>query len=168
MNVAEIKNLLDKFYRGETSDSEEKILVRFFGESEVPEEFRPDQKLFAMLGKNRVKVPEDSARKIESLIDSFSCESDTKKTSKRPRIFYLATAIAASLALVFGIAQFRKNQSADKPQFADTYKNPDDAYRATMDALQLFSQNFSKGTESIEKANAQLEKAHEIIQKSTK
>ncbi|HBG80806.1 MAG TPA: hypothetical protein DDW74_08795, partial [Porphyromonadaceae bacterium] len=59
-------------------------------------------------------------------------------------------------------------QQAESTLFTDAYKNPDDAYRATVEALQLFSDNFSKGTESVEKANMHLEKAQEIINQSLK
>jgi len=36
---------------------------------------------------------------------------------------------------------------------ADTYQNPNDAYRATMHALQLFSDNFEKACQPIRKSS---------------
>lgn len=168
MNTTDIKGLLQKFYEGETSLEEEKILADFLLQENVSDEFLPDKKLFFALSENSVDVPTESSKKIESLIDSFKNEDSSDKKVKKLHIGYWAIGVAASVAIIFGVSQFQKSQQAEAALFTDTYKNPDDAYRATMNALQLFSDNFSKGTESVEKANAQLEKAQQIINKSTK
>lgn len=168
MNTTDIKGLLQKFYEGETSSEEEKILADFLLQENVSDEFLPDKKLFFALSENSVDVPTESSKKIESLIDSFKNEDSSDKKVKKLHIGYWAIGVAASVAIIFGVSQFQKSQQAEAALFTDTYKNPDDAYRATMNALQLFSDNFSKGTESVEKANAQLEKAQHIINKSTK
>lgn len=168
MDTNKIKNLLEKFYRGETSIEEEKALAAFLLQENVPDEFLPDQKIFRALNETSVDVPIESSKAIESLIDSFEEEESSDRKIKTLNIRYWAIGVAASLALILGVRQFQKSQQAESALYTDTYKNPDDAYRATMDALQLFSENFSKGTESVEKANAQLEKAQEIINKSTK
>lgn len=167
MKTDNIKQLLERFYSGETSPEEEKLLADFLLQDNVSDEFLTDKKLFLALNENLVEVPQSSSKAIESLIDSFG-EIPSEKKVKKLHIRYWAIGVAASLAIIFGVSQFQKNQQADSTLFTDTYKNSDDAYRATMDALQLFSKNFSKGTESVEKANARLEKAQEIISKSTK
>ena len=168
MNTTDIKGLLQKFYEGETSLEEEKILADFLLQENVSDEFLPDKKLFFALSENSVDVPTESSKKIESLIDSFKNEDSSDKKVKKLHIGYWAIGVAASVAIIFGVSQIQKSQQTEATLFTDTYKNPDDAYRATMNALQLFSDNFSKGTESVEKANAQLEKAQHIINKSTK
>lgn len=168
METNNIKNLLEKFYRGETSLEEEKALKNFLLQDNVHDEFLSDQKIFRALNETSVEVPIESSKAIESLIDSFEEEESSDRKIKTLNIRYWAIGVAASLALILGVRQFQKSQQAESELYTDTYKNPDDAYRATMDALQLFSENFSKGTESVEKANAQLEKAQEIINKSTK
>lgn len=170
MKTDDIKVLLDKFYRGETSLAEESLLVDFFGQEAVPEEFLPDKKLFSAfaLSDGIMEKPEESSKKIESLIDSFTDEARLKKNTKRLRIVSFVAAVAASLTLLFGIRLFHKHQQADRSYIVDTYKNPDEAYLAAMNALQLFSENFAKGTESIEKANVHLEKTQEIINHSIK
>ena len=168
MDTNNIKDLLEKFYQGETSLEEEKALADFLLQENTPDEFLSDKRLFRALHETAVDIPLESSRDIESLIDSFKEENSSDKKIKTLHIKYWAIGVAASLALILGVRQFQKSQQADPVFFTDTYNNPDDAYRATMDALQLFSENFSKGTESVEKANAQLEKAQEIINKSTK
>lgn len=115
-----------------------------------------------------ITVPEASIRAIESLIDSFGDETPSKRRVKTTRIGYWAIAIAASLALLFGIRPFLTQQPTVSQLFTDTYHNPDDAYRASIDALQLFSEHFGKGSKSVEKTNRLLEKTEEIIQQTLK
>lgn len=163
MNTNDIKNLLERFYGGNTSLEEEKILADFLLRQDVPDEFLSDKKLFCALNTHPVEIQDESTKAIESLIDSFKeVQPSDKKT------IYWVIGIAASLALIFGVRQFQKSQQPESTLFTDTYKNPDDAYRATVNALQLFSENFSKGTESVEKANMHLEKAQKIINQSLK
>ena len=168
MNTNNIKDLLEKFYEGDTSLEEEQLLADFLLQDDVPDEFLSDKKLFRALNENSVEVPLEASNAIEFLIDSFKEEELSDNKVRKLHVRYWAIGVAASVALIFGVSQFQKKQPADSTFFTDTYKNPDDAYQATMDALQLFSENFSKGTESVEKANTQLEKAQEIINKSTK
>lgn len=166
MKSDNIKQLLNKFYSGETSLKEEKILSDFFHCDTVPDEFLPDKNLFFALSKNHIDVPREESEKIERLIDSFKPELN-KKAKKAPLIYW-TIGVVASLAILFGITQFYTGQQTKDALFTDTYDNPDDAYRATMDALQLFSQNFSQGTETMEKAGEHLEKTQEIINQSIK
>ena len=169
MKTDDIKNLLNRFYLGETSPEEEKQLADFLLQEDIPSEFLSDRKLFLALHGHSVEVPYASSEKIESLIDSFKDEGlSNKKVKPLLHVRYWAIGVAASLALIFGVSQFQKSRQTSPVAFTDTYKNPDDAYRATMDALQLFSQNFSKGTQTVEKANARLEETQKIINKSTK
>lgn len=168
METVEIKHLLDRFYRGETSMDEEKRLSDFFRQENVPDEFLSDKKLFDALNNNAIDVPQESSKAIEALIDSFTDDNSVRTSVKRANIRYWAIGIAASLALILGVRQVQKSQQPESTLFTDTYKNPDDAYQATMDALQLFSENFSKGTETVKKANTRLEETQNIINQSIK
>lgn len=168
MDTNSIKILLKKFYLGETSREEEQLLANFFLRDDTPEEFDADKKIFHALNNHSVEVPRESEQAIESLIDSFTEE---KKVNRRVNMLHVrnwAIGVAASFALIIGVSLFQKNQYTKQPLFTDTYKNPDDAYKATMDALQLFSENFSKGAETAQKANARLEEAQKIINQSIK
>lgn len=167
MTTNNIQAILEKFYRGETSLDEEKSLAAFFEQENLPESFAADKKLFAALRQDVTETPVGLSAKIETLIDSFETEK-TEKKATRVRPIYWAMGVAASLALVFGVSQFSNHQKSEQPLLADTYKNPDDAYQATLNALQLFSHNFSKGSQSIEKANSHLEKTQKIVNQSIK
>lgn len=164
MKIEDVKILLDKFYRGETSLDEEKRLSDFFRQENVPLELEHDRKVFLSLSDNEIQVPDNMERSIASLIDSFEDKS-VRKAAKIVSMRYSLIAVAASLLLVVGIGFFY--QQHQKTQWmADTYKNPDEAYTATINALQLFSENFSKGVEPMEKANAHIKETQKIINKS--
>lgn len=167
METKYIEILLDKFYAGESTIEEEKQIAEFLFRDNLPEKFLPDRKVFEVLNENDVELPSDSVRKIESLINSFADKTSTRKL-KIKNIKYWSVGIAASLALMFTINMFQKSNQAEETLLVDTYENSDEAYKAIMEALQLFSENFSKGTEAVEKANTRLQKAQEIINKSTK
>lgn len=170
MKTDDIKILLDKFYRGETSLTEEALLIDFFRQEAVSDEFLPDKKLFSAfaLSDRSLDETDESSEKIERLIDSFTDEVRPKGKTRRLRIVAFVTAVAASLALFVGVNLFQKHQPTGRPCMADTYRDPDEAYLATMNALQLFSENFAKGNESVEKANMHLEKTQKIISHSIK
>lgn len=168
MNSNDIRKLVEKFYEGNTSLGEEKTLADFLLRDNVPDEFLPDSKLFRALNTPSMEVPDESAQAIESLIDSFKEEQPSDKKTRMFHAKYWTIGIAASLALILGVRRFQKSGQPASTLFTDTYKNPDDACRATVEALQLFSDNFSKGTESVEKASMHLEKVQEIINQSLK
>ena len=64
-SIKEIRKLLDRFYLGETSMEEEKLLLDYFSSPSIPEELMPDRDLFRALGNARdsVPVPEDLNQK---------------------------------------------------------------------------------------------------------
>ena len=46
MKIQDIKNLLEKYYDGSSSLSEEESLKTFFSQEDIPLELKPDQDLF--------------------------------------------------------------------------------------------------------------------------
>lgn len=170
MKTEDIKKLLQKFYAGESSAEEEKILASFLLHENLPDEFLTDRQVFAALHENSCPLPQNWEQKIELLIDSFE-ETKEVKQPQRAKLSpwkFWTVGIAASLAIAFGVQQLQENKQAETTLFTDTYSNTDEAYKATMDALQLFSQNFTVTTKSVEKANSHIEKVNEIINNTTK
>lgn len=136
----------------------------FSDQEVVPTSLEEDRRVFLSFYDQNVPIPSDLEQRISALIDSF--DEDRKMKSERPKIrqwLFPLLAVASSVLLVFGIRFFVQS---DKPQpvlMADTYQNPNDAYLATMHALQLFSDNFEKGMQPIEKAAVHVEKTQKII-----
>ena len=46
MNIKEIEDLLEKYYEGETSLSDERSLKAFFMQMDVPDHLKPQQSVF--------------------------------------------------------------------------------------------------------------------------
>ena len=69
-SIEEIRKLLDRFYLGETTLEEEKILQEYFTSGSIPEELLPDRDLFRALGEadDSVAVPEGLNQKILNVI----------------------------------------------------------------------------------------------------
>ena len=82
-SITEIRKLLDRFYLGETTLEEEKILQKYFSSASVPEELIPDRDLFRSLGiaSDSVVVPEGLNHKILDVIDQ-----QEKKMVRRPML----------------------------------------------------------------------------------
>ena len=46
MTIEQIKSLLSRFYEGQTTSEEERLLADFFRREDVPEELQEDKQLF--------------------------------------------------------------------------------------------------------------------------
>jgi len=93
-DIENIEELLKRFFKGDTTNAEERQLYDFFSGSEISESLQPYKELFGYFGQDIVsEEPDVLKRKIRKEI-SFS------KRRKR-RIW--SVGIAASLALFFSI-----------------------------------------------------------------
>lgn len=169
MHTEHIDQLLDKFYRGNTSREEEKILSDYFAQTDVPKKYEDDKKMLASLSDFQFTQLHALEQRTEKFIDSLQATKINSDQPKRQIIWTKALSIAASLLIVLSIGFFahRYNENYHNT-LADTYKSPDEAYQATMNALTLFSEKYSEGMKPMEKANSHLQKTQKIINKTLK
>lgn len=156
MNMDVIRQLLDKYYNGETNSNEEKILQDFFSKDDVPAEFVIDRDLFKHMASVKKDVsagiPDDMKKRLSEKIDTWEKQDSRRKTIIRS--FYKYTAgIVASVLLAVGIGLSVVGSSSKGME--DTFDTPQEAYMATEDALRLFA-------EALKKGNAKMEKAKEV------
>lgn len=166
MKTEDIQNLLAKFYEGKTSSEEEAVLTDFFRQVNLPEEWKKDRELVLSLSEFEPEIPIGLEEKLNSFIDSLE-KSET--VSKKPTIkmWKYVAGIAASVLLIMGVGIWSQSQKTnEKSLLADTYKTPEQAQEATLEALQLFSQHFAKGTESLQKAEKRIEETQQIVKRS--
>ena len=52
MTIEQIKSLLARFYEGQTTPEEERLLADFFRREDVPEDLQEDKQLFLLLTSN--------------------------------------------------------------------------------------------------------------------
>lgn len=164
MKTEQIRQLLDKFYAGETSENEEASLAEFFRGENLPSEFSADQKLFGALAKCAQEVPAGLEEKISLFIDRLNKEQpEMRKRTHKSYMWSRVAGAAASVALIASIGLWQYSAAQKNKVRADTYRSPEEAREATLKALELFSQNLSKGLEPVQKANKELEKTQEIV-----
>jgi len=166
MKIEDIDKLLIKFYKGDTDDKEEELLVNYFTQDNLPVSRDKDRNVFLALSSFETEVPSGLEQKIASLIDSL--EQEEKKTANNSVKIGLRNrviGIAASILLVVGIGFWYQSQNSSNRSttLTETFENPQESHEAVVAALRLFSQNFSKGTETIEKADGQIDKTLRIV-----
>lgn len=165
MKIEDIDKLLIKFYKGDTDGKEEEFLVNYFTHDNLPVSRDKDRNVFLALSSFETEVPSGLEQKMASLIDSL--EQEEKKTAKnRVKIEFRkrVIGIAASVILVVGIGFWYQYQNnSNRSTLTETFENPQESQEAVIAALRLFSLNFSKGTETIEKADSQIDKTLRIV-----
>ena len=126
------------------------------------------QEVFLALSRDTGEVPSGLKQRMDTLIDTL--EQEEKTTANRPVKKELSRrfiGLVASIMLVAGLALWTYfRDDGNSPALADTYDCPQQAHAAALNALQLFSQNFSRGTQSVGKVDKQIEATLEFINQS--
>ena len=150
MDLQEIRALLEKFYKGETSLNEEKILREYFSTELVNSEFTADKDIFLyqIYESDKLKNIPDISNEILDNLKGI----DSHKLKTNNRLVYVSLRIAASIIILFGSYLLLKNQVLDKQdiQFADTYDDPELAYQQAKEALMYVSIVFNCGAEHLD------------------
>jgi hypothetical protein len=151
-SITEIRKMLERFYRGETTLEEERILQEYFSSASVPEELLPDRELFRSLepSGNFVTVPDSLNRKILDVID----KQEKKEVRTRRISVYALSGLAAGLLVVIAlyVGYFRVDQTVQMAsnQITDTYNDPQDAYEEAKRTLTYVSAKLNTGTSELE------------------
>ncbi len=147
MNSHRIENLLEKYFDGNTSLEDEKILKDFFQRESIPPHLVSLKDTFNYFSEEKTKdeLDETFDQKILSKIDHF--EISHKRQSRR-RFIYYASGIAASILIIVNIFT---NIDSFSSKLKDTFDNPQLAYEETRKALLLVSGTLNKGVKPVEK-----------------
>ncbi|HUX97682.1 MAG TPA: hypothetical protein VMV47_18260 [Bacteroidales bacterium] len=165
MKTQELSALLDKYYKGETSDEEETLLKKVFSEASVPPELESEKEIFNFyVSEGEVPLPSQGfENRIIASIDDLERDKELKH---RRRILYSAISSAAALLLLIG-SYFFFIQKSDQ---VDTFSDPAVAYAETMKILMDVSSRLNKGTSKltpIGKLSGVTEKSIEKITESS-
>ena len=168
----EFESLLEKFYRGETDRREEQLLIGYFNRESLPARFEADRELFQLLSSAAPEMPKGLESQMGHLIDKMERAEISAKTTEKGslirRNFRLRIAgLVASLLIVATIGFWTYFSGSDNESLlTDTFENPEQAEAATLEALQLFANNFSKGTRTVEHADRQVDKAFSLLRET--
>jgi len=166
MNKEALNRLLEKFYKGETSEAEERDLKVFFNGSIIPEGYDTEKALFSYY-MTVSEVPEPSSDFEERILSGID-ESEKNITSLKHRRFILSVlSAAAGILILTGSYFFFVHRSEPR----DTFSDPKLAYAETMKILIDVSSRLNHGAVALEpvtRINDMTNKSFAAINKSTK
>lgn len=147
MDINQIKLLLTKYFDGQTSLEEEKVLRRYFGdEVEIPDELLTYKQQFIIISAS-AQASHDTRKlelRISEIIDNQNIT--IQPVNRRSLLYrYLAAASVILLIGVSGVLIYQARNSGLK----DTYSDPKLAYNEAQKALLYVSQQMNKGIEPL-------------------
>lgn len=128
-DINNIRLLLDRYYRAETTAEEEQELEYFFSEaapSDIPEDMKADASLFGLMCRSHPLpsdsiVPEDLMERLNAIVE----ESKDRPTSRRyPWVFKILrySGVAAAACIVWAIVSLlpspKQSMTEDRPALA--------------------------------------------------
>jgi hypothetical protein len=139
MDSQKIKILLEKYYNGETSLDEEKILREHFRQQNSHDNHVVDKQIINYFDSGKIHVPPDLTQELSNAI-----ENEWKNETKHRfiKILKWTSAIAAIFILAIAIVIFNKKDNP--PLLADTYKSQEEAYAQTKQVLLFISYKMNK------------------------
>jgi len=142
MAYNEIRELLDRYWEGETSLAEEETLRRFFAENheDLPKDLLEAQPMFRYFGAQaEVELPALPAIVVKT----------------RPWEHWMKYAAVVLVAIGIGYAARQVKMKQEHIDIVagerDTYEDPEQAFAVTQKALKLLAKNLNKGTSQVQK-----------------
>ncbi len=164
MKEERLRELLEKYYSGETSPEEEAWLKEYLSGSDVPG-YETEKELFSLYSQNSRSIPEPSAD-LETRIMASLDDLDKKSSGSNFRKRYLAPfSLAATVLIILGSYFLFKSRSLP----ADTYSDPKIAYAEAMKVLYEVSLKLNQGTDAltpVEKLNSATVRSLGLVDKS--
>ena len=158
------ERLLTRYYDGETSDTEEKELKRFFTEEDVPAHLLAEKEIFMQLAAHPApEIPEGLESRLSRKIDEWDTgERRTLKIKKHTRVLRLQWigSIAASLLILLSVGLYLYKPY---PAPQDTCATPEEAYAQAQKALIMLSSSLNKGIEKVESVQEATGKIQENV-----
>ena len=117
----------------------------------------------------QIPIPEGLEERLSAKIDQWEREEQkARQHTLMPRVLRY-TAVAASLALVFGVGlHLLNNDTPSNLAEQDTYQDPVLAQQEAERALNLLAYNLNKGMGHLEKAKALSDKTEKTLNKQLK
>ena len=160
--MEEKRQLLQRYFNGESSEKEEKELMEYFSSAEgIAPELQPYRKFFS--GLSELKKPENIAFDGEAVMDHI-LEKESNDKSKYRWLWRTVTGIAASVILVVGGMLLFHQQGQP---YNDTFDDPGKARTVAVNTLEYVSAKYQKGLAGLEYFD-KLETASEPLKKGIK
>ena len=179
MKAENIKTLLDRFYNGESTEEQEKLLLEYFQHGKVADELAEEKEIFLQLylSQDYIEVPAGLEGKINDLIDELASKEDKRtialnSVNKRRQFITRIRVAAACIAIIIATTVFIDYRLTPEPPTIvqvtpqDTYTDPTQAYLEARKALMEVSANFNKGIGQLASVEKDIDKTNDILNKS--
>jgi hypothetical protein len=166
MNTKELNRLLEKYYKGESTETEEAKLRRFFSGENIPEGYDAEKAIFSYYDEANAK-PEPSYDFEARILDGIDRYEEGRRKFSIRRHLIPSLSTAAGILLLAGSYFFFIHRSEPR----DTFTDPQIAYAETMKILMNVSSQLNRGAMALEpvgKMNEMTTKSLQSIHKSTK
>lgn len=139
-----IRQKLQKYFDGESSLKDERILHDYFRSEEIDSQFLSYRDLFTGLEKMKdAEIPVHE----EDLMD-FILENEHREKIRYHKFWQLA-----GIAAVLLIALFTVHYNNDKAAWKDTYEDPRQAYETAIQTLHFVAGKYQEGIAQLEPVN---------------
>lgn len=164
MKTDDIKQLLQRFYNGQSTLEEEQQLMFFSQDEQVPDELQADRALFQQylsLKSEEAPLPAALEQRLERRIDTWESNRRTASSGQR-RKWYWISGWAATLILAVGIGLHRTRPHT-AVEMRDTCESPEQAYAETCRALKQLAEVMEKSENELQKANKANRQIKEVL-----
>lgn len=149
MDYKYIEQLLERYWKCDTSLQEEEQLRSFFAGEDIPAHLLPYRDLFVyQLAQKEVKISDDFEERICARIEVPVVKARRISFVSRLTPLFKAVAMVAIVLSVGGVLQqsFFKDKALDYnyDTYTDTYDDPEVAYKQVSSALMMLSEGMNK------------------------
>ncbi|MCB8999146.1 MAG: hypothetical protein H6540_03630 [Bacteroidales bacterium] len=173
MKEKEIRSLLEKYYKGESTLAEENALREFFSSDDVPEDMAPEKEIFGYY-KTDIFIPEPSAGFEYKILAGIEKLEKMPHAGRFRKYVLPALGAAASVLILLGGYFYFQYKNFGR----DTYSDPQIAYAETVKILYEVSSKMNQATQGLEpvgkfstatqKSFRKIDKSSAIIEKGLK
>jgi hypothetical protein len=144
MKEIKLKELLEKYYMGDTSGTEEAELRNYFSGEDILEGYEAEKEIFRHFSHSEIiPVPSDDfEERIMKAVDGLEKDQSNKPLRK---IYIRALSAAATILILIGSYFLFFNQSETE----DTFSDPRLAYAEALKILNEVSVKLNKGTDAL-------------------
>lgn len=149
-DITDIRQMLERYYRGATTEAEESMLRAYFAGDDVDSGLEADRDIFLSLSDTEsIGVPEDLADRLSGEIDKWDA-----REKRKIRFTFRSISIAASLAVLMAVGAWYMQE----PKTTGQQLSPEEAYAQTEKALTIFAKALDKSMDGIETVDRTSEK----------
>lgn len=149
-----MNELLEKYWEGTTSREEEQRLKRYFASGNIAQEHKVYKAMFKTF---------EMEKGVEASFDAFAkVKPQASLLHKLKNHKWKSLAVAASFGILFALGAAYQDYNKPK-QDLGTYETPEEAYEATVHALQFMGTKINAGKANLAPLNTLEEKTSAVF-----